>query len=114
MDCATKLQPAQASQARNRGEIMVEPEDVAAVVRLHEPGWGARRIAAELGIARNTVRRYLRQGGWQPYQRPRRAGILDGGSPARSSSMPATPTSSARNSLPSSGSSRPYAPSSAL
>lgn len=78
MDCTTKPDPAQVSQTRNRGETMVEPEEVAAVVRLHELGWGARRIAAELGIARNTVKRYLRQGGWRPYRRPRRAGILEG------------------------------------
>ena len=39
-----------------------EPEDVSAMLRLHELGWGAKRIAAELGVSRNTVRRYLRQG----------------------------------------------------
>jgi transposase len=57
---------------------MVEPDDVAAVLRLNELGWGARRIAHELGIARNTVRRYIRQGGWRPYQRPQRERMLDG------------------------------------
>ncbi len=42
---------------------MREPEDVSAMLRLHELGWGTKRIAAELGVSRNTVRRYLRQGG---------------------------------------------------
>jgi DNA-binding NarL/FixJ family response regulator len=26
-------------------------------------GWGARRIARELGVSRNTVKRYLAEGG---------------------------------------------------
>jgi transposase len=54
------------------------PEDVEMMLRLHGLGWGTRRIAEELGVARNTVRRYLRQGGWEPYGRPRRASRLDG------------------------------------
>lgn len=59
-----------------RGETMREPEEVSAMLRLHELGWGAKRIAAELGVSRNTVRRYLRQGGWAGYRSPRRAGAL--------------------------------------
>src|SRR2546428_4260909 len=39
---------------------MVEPELVRQVRALGEQGWGSKRIARELGIARNTVRRYLR------------------------------------------------------
>jgi transposase len=39
---------------------MVEPEVVRQMRLLHEAGWGAKRIAAEVGVARNTVRRYLR------------------------------------------------------
>jgi len=31
---------------------MKTPDDVVAIVRLHELGWGSRRIARELGIAR--------------------------------------------------------------
>jgi len=27
-------------------------------------GWGSKRVAFELGCSRNTVKRYLRQGGW--------------------------------------------------
>jgi len=57
---------------------MVDPQDVHAMVRLQALGWGCRRIARELGVARNTVRRYLRQGGWTPYKKPLRQGALDG------------------------------------
>lgn len=55
---------------------MQTPEDVQAMLKLASLGWGAKRIAAELGCSRNTVRRYLRQGGWQPYQSPPRASRL--------------------------------------
>lgn len=41
---------------------MVEPEELQHLRELHRRGWGAKRIARELGIARNTVRRYLRGG----------------------------------------------------
>jgi hypothetical protein len=61
-----------------RGEPMQSPEDVAAMLRLHECGWGAKRIARELGISKNTVKRYLREGGWTPYAAPQRAKALDG------------------------------------
>ena len=35
---------------------MLEPEEVSAMLRLNELGWGTKRIARELGISRNTVR----------------------------------------------------------
>jgi len=41
---------------------MVDPEIVVQIRVLHELGWGSKRIARELGIARNSVRRYLREG----------------------------------------------------
>jgi len=41
---------------------MVEAETVGALRVLAGRGWGARAIARELGISRNTVRRYLRGG----------------------------------------------------
>jgi transposase len=41
---------------------MIEPEVVRQVRVLAARGWGAKRIARELGVARNTVRRYLRDG----------------------------------------------------
>jgi transposase len=56
---------------------MQTPDDVQAMLKLASLGWGAKRIAAELGCSRNTVKRYLRQGGWQPYQAPVRPGVLD-------------------------------------
>ena len=33
----------------DRGEVMREPDEVAAMVRLKALGWGVRRIAQELG-----------------------------------------------------------------
>jgi len=56
---------------------MQTPDDVQTMLKLASLGWGSKRIAAELGCSRNTVKRYLRQGGWQPYQAPMRAGTLD-------------------------------------
>lgn len=41
---------------------MVEPEIVRQIRTLAGRGWGAKRIAQELGLARNTVRRYVRGG----------------------------------------------------
>lgn len=39
---------------------------------------GAKQIARALGVSKNTVKRYLRAGGWTPYTAPRRARALDG------------------------------------
>ncbi len=45
------------------GEVlMVEAEVVRQMRELAARGWGSKRIACELGVARNTVRRYLRGG----------------------------------------------------
>ena len=57
---------------------MQSPEDVAAMLRLKACGWGTKRIADELGVSRNTVKRYLRQGGWAPYASPQRSKSLEG------------------------------------
>ena len=51
-----------------RGDVMLAPNEVAAIVRLHELGWGTKRIARELGCSLNTVRRYLESGGWVAYR----------------------------------------------
>jgi hypothetical protein len=40
-----------------RREEMVEPEAVAAMLRLKGLGWGSKRIARELGVSRGTVKR---------------------------------------------------------
>ena len=48
---------------------MLDPPDVSRILALRQQGWGTRRIADELGIARRTVRRYVRLGGYQPYVR---------------------------------------------
>src|SRR5512134_823757 len=61
-----------------QGEEMLQSEEVAAMLRLHELGWGAKRLAKEFGCARNTVRRYLREGGCAPFSRPVRRTAFDG------------------------------------
>lgn len=61
-----------------QGEAMRSGEEVLAMVRLHELGWGAKRIAQEFGCARNTVRRYLREGGVVAYRQPVRRTAFDG------------------------------------
>jgi transposase len=57
---------------------MLEPEEVSAILRLNELGWGAKRIARELGISRNTAKDYIAAGGWTPYRQPQRKKALDG------------------------------------
>lgn len=61
-----------------RGEEMLPPDEVSAMVRLHELGWGAKRLAKEFGCARNTVRRYLRAGGVVHFAKPKRKTAFDG------------------------------------
>lgn len=51
------------------GEGMKLPDEVAAMRRLRELGWGSRRIARELGCSRETVRRWLEKGIWRGYRR---------------------------------------------
>jgi transposase len=51
---------------------MIEAEVVRQVRELHRRGQGSKRIARELGLARNTVRRYLRGGpGAESQSRPK-------------------------------------------
>jgi transposase len=57
---------------------MLEPEEVSAILRLRKLGWGAKRIARELGVSRNTVKDYIAAGGWTPYRQPQRKKTLDG------------------------------------
>jgi len=57
---------------------MLQPDEVTAMVRLHELGWGAKRLSKEFGCARNTVRRYLRAGGVVPFAKAPRKSAFDG------------------------------------
>jgi transposase len=57
---------------------MVEAEAVREMRELAGRGWGAKRIARELGLSRNTVRRYLRGGPAAEVQERPSARRLDG------------------------------------
>lgn len=57
---------------------MVEPEVVRQLREVSGLGWGSNCVAAELGLARNTVRRYLRDGAAADAQRRPRAQRVDG------------------------------------
>lgn len=59
-----------------RGEVVQTPEAVAAMHRLHELGWGTRRIARELGCSRTTVQHHLTQSEWRGYRRGNRRSKL--------------------------------------
>lgn len=64
--------------AADRGsETMLAPQEVQRMLALQALGWGAKRISGELGCSRNTVRQYLRQGGWRPMDVASRAGVLE-------------------------------------
>ena len=62
----------------DRGDVLREPDEVAALVRLKALGWGVRRIARELGRLPTTVRRDVAAGGWTPYRTPDRPSGLAG------------------------------------
>jgi transposase len=57
---------------------MLQAEEVKAMQRLHELGWGAKRLAKEFGCARNTVRRYIRENGPVGFRKPARRTAFDG------------------------------------
>lgn len=61
-----------------RGQEMKTPDDVAAMLRLKECGWGVKRIARELGCSHHTVKHYLAAGGPRPFRSPKRRKMLDG------------------------------------
>ncbi|VVS94890.1 IS21 family transposase [Desulfoluna spongiiphila] len=61
-----------------RKDLMLQPDEVAAILRLKKLGWGSKTIARELGISKNTVKSYLKKKGWVSYQTPKRAKVLDG------------------------------------
>ena len=62
----------------SRGRGMMRPDEVEAMLGLYELGWGTKRIAAEFGCSRNTVKRYVAAAGWMAYGGPRRASKLAG------------------------------------
>lgn len=72
-----EIKEAPSSEWNDGRQPMQAPEDVQAMLKLASLGWGFKRIASELGCSRNTVRRYMRQGGWLPYQQPKRASRLE-------------------------------------
>ena len=53
------------------------PDDVARMLQLHSLGWGVKRIARELGCAKNTVKKYVTQGDWRAPAPAARVGVLD-------------------------------------
>jgi transposase len=59
-------------------QLMETPQDVAEMLRLKASGIGIKTIAREMGCSKNTVRRYLRGGGWVAYQQPTRKSALGG------------------------------------
>ena len=64
--------------AAGRGsETMLAPQEVQRMLALQALGWGAKRISREVGCSRNTVREYLRRGGWRPMDVAARAGVLE-------------------------------------
>jgi transposase len=59
-------------------QMMETPQDVAQMLRLRGSGWGIKAIAREMACSKNTVRRYLRGGGWGAYKQPERKRTLRG------------------------------------
>jgi transposase len=53
-------------------------DEVSAMLALQACGWGSKRIAAEPGCSRNTVKRWLAEGGWSAAKARRRPRALDG------------------------------------
>jgi transposase len=70
---ARELVMCEGEQMRNQRQDLWEQAHA-----LHEQGYGVRTIAKLLGIARNTVRRYLKMDdGWQAAPRSKRRSLLD-------------------------------------
>src|SRR4029079_5340955 len=117
-------------EAGRGSETMLAPQEVQRMLALRALGWGAKRISAELGCSRNTVREYLRRGGWKAMDVSRRASVVEphrgglGSGPREPPSWSrtasgwrsdcadtaATPTSCARTSSASSASRSVFAP----
>ena len=48
------------------GDEVLNEREVQGIFGLRQRGWHVKAIARELGISRNTVRRWLRLGEWAP------------------------------------------------
>lgn len=59
-----------------RGDGMMAADEVMAMVRLGQCGWGSKRIAAHFGCSRQTVKRYLKAGGPLGFSKPSRRALL--------------------------------------
>ncbi|GHT02548.1 hypothetical protein AGMMS50276_32500 [Synergistales bacterium] len=64
-----KIKSAGDAEMKNREEILE-------VIRLHNLGWGTRRIAGELEISRETAKKYIRNGGRVEYKKACVCGVL--------------------------------------
>jgi transposase len=62
--------------SRYQGAEMLESEAVREIFTLRRLGWGTKRIARELGLARNTVRDWLRSGANRTYAASARGALL--------------------------------------
>ena len=61
------------------GDEMIETNDAIRIVLLHKQGLSIRHIAREMSVSRNTIRKYLRNGGVVEYHSPEpRKGVLNG------------------------------------
>lgn len=70
------IEQASAVRSDRGSETMLAPQEVQRMLALSGLGWGAKRISRELGCSRNTVREYLRQGGWRPMDVSGRGSVL--------------------------------------
>ena len=57
---------------------MVSADIAQVILCLRDLGLGMKKISREIKVSRNTVRRYSRSGGWEPYKRTTRGGQLSG------------------------------------
>jgi transposase len=60
------------------GDGMKTPDEVLAMIRLKECGWGLRRIASHFACSRQTVKRYVKAGKPMGFCKPSRQGRLSG------------------------------------
>jgi transposase len=59
-----KISPEQTPNLQ--GDSMLQPVDVERILCLYQLGWGSKRISKEIGISRQTVRKYLKAKCWKP------------------------------------------------